>query len=76
MGQHYALLWLIERATGTFPLPDAMLPQWGSFIIWQIQQMPPFRGGIILYRSIILALQRYEEFLKPPNILLTNCRYY
>jgi len=26
------------------------------------------RGGIHSYRSTILALQRYEEFSKPPNI--------
>lgn len=70
MGQHYALLWLIERATGTLPLPDAMLPQWGSFILWQIQKQP-HSGGIHSYRSIILALQRYDIFMKPPNIYET-----
>ena len=41
------------EATGTFPLPDAVLPQWGSItIIWQIQQMPPVMAAST-YRILV-----------------------
>lgn len=45
-----------------------MLPQWDSFILWQIQQMPPSVAASS-YRTFILALQSYIIPLIYPKLL-------